>query len=128
MFARLEDPTYGQKKRKVKKTRKIKESSGSENEAEVIQQNSGKCTSDSTSLERTEGSPEHQTPPSEVHDDSASGNDELARVTLEADRHATSHIGAILFPLVLGFALRTLIMDKHASWYSWVITTLTGCV
>jgi hypothetical protein len=55
-------------------------------------------------------------------------SDELTKISLEADRYATNHLGAIIFPLILGFAIRTLVMDKHASWYSWVITTLTGCV
>jgi hypothetical protein len=62
----------------------------------------------------------------EIKEQTAS--DELAKITLEADRYATTHLGALLFPLIIGFAIRTLIMDKHASWYSWVITTLTSCV
>lgn len=60
--------------------------------------------------------------------ESDQASDELAKITLEADRYATTHLGAILFPLIVGFAIRTLIMDKHASWYSWMITTLTSCV
>jgi hypothetical protein len=58
----------------------------------------------------------------------AEENYELARVTLEADRYATTHLGALIFPLIVGFAIRTLVMDKHASWYSWIITTLTSSV
>jgi hypothetical protein len=54
--------------------------------------------------------------------------EELAKITLETDRYATTNLGAILFPLIVGFAVRTLVMDKHASWYSWLITTLTTCV
>lgn len=55
-------------------------------------------------------------------------SEELAKITLEADRYATTNLGAILFPLIVGFAVHTLVMDKHASWYSWLITTLTSCV
>jgi hypothetical protein len=58
----------------------------------------------------------------------AAASEELAKLTLEADRYATTHLGAILFPLIVGFAVRTLVMDKHSSWYSWLITTLTSCV
>lgn len=61
-------------------------------------------------------------------DTDQAASDELAKITLEADRYATTHLGAILVPLIVGFAIRTLIMDKHASWYSWIITTLTSCV
>ena len=42
--------------------------------------------------------------------------DELTRVTLEADRVATSQLGLVLFPVAVGFTLRTLIADKHATW------------
>ena len=54
--------------------------------------------------------------------------DELTLVTLQADRYATTHLGAILFPLIVGFSIYTLIMNKHSSWYSWGITTLTSSV
>ena len=52
----------------------------------------------------------------------------LARVTLEADRLAAGHLSAVLLPLVVGLAAKSLIMDKHAAWYSWFIGALTGCV
>jgi len=52
----------------------------------------------------------------------------LERVSLEADRFATSHMSAVLLPLALGFIVRTLIYDKYSSWYSWGIGSLTGCV
>jgi hypothetical protein len=41
----------------------------------------------------------------------------LTQVTIEADRVATYHLGTILFPLAVGFALRSLIMEKHSTWY-----------
>ena len=31
-----------------------------------------------------------------------------------------------LFPLVCGFALRSLVMEQHHGWYSWAIAALTG--
>jgi hypothetical protein len=52
----------------------------------------------------------------------------LSRVSIEADRYATVHLSAILFPLLIGFAIKSLMMNKYSSWYSWFITTLTGCV
>lgn len=54
--------------------------------------------------------------------------DRLAKVSLDADRIATVHLGAVLLPLIVGVAAKTLIMDKHASWYSWILATLTSCV
>ena len=55
-------------------------------------------------------------------------DERLAQVSQQADRVAMSHLGAVLLPLVVGVAAKTLIMDKHASWYSWVLATLTSCV
>jgi hypothetical protein len=52
----------------------------------------------------------------------------LAQVTLAADRVAIFYLGLSFLPLVVGFSLYTLIMNKHLSWYSWVLTTLTTCV
>ena len=56
------------------------------------------------------------------------GIDTLTRVTLEADRFSTFYISAALLPLVLLFTLRSLLYEKHASWYSWAIGALTGSV
>jgi hypothetical protein len=52
----------------------------------------------------------------------------LERITLEADRFATTHLSSVLLPLALGVILRSLIYDKHASWYSFFISSLTGSV
>lgn len=57
-----------------------------------------------------------------------SGDDQLAKVSLEADRVATIFLGSALLPIVLIFILRSLIYEKHASWYSWAIGSLTGSV
>eukprot|EP01041_Mallomonas_annulata_P001211 gene1211-2358_t len=53
---------------------------------------------------------------------------QMAKTTLEADRQATLHLSALLLPLVLGLAAKSLVMDKHPSWYSWGIGALTACV
>lgn len=79
-----------------------------------------------TRLEKKKIASENKEDSTTENTDSAS--DELTQVTLQADRYATTHLGAILFPLIVGFAIYTLIMDKHSSWYSWGITTLTSCV
>lgn len=53
---------------------------------------------------------------------------DLAAVTLTADRVALYYLGLFFVPLVTGFSIFTLLMNKHLSWYSWVLTTLTTCV
>lgn len=52
----------------------------------------------------------------------------LTRVTLEADRLATTHLSLLLLPVTLGFTLRSLICDKHGGWYSWGIGSACGAV
>jgi hypothetical protein len=146
VMLRLEDPeNYG--KKKVRKSRKEKErekelkrlkeeqEQQEEEEEEERGEDQGKADTKAAGTstqedKKTAGSDSKSTGDVAMvtTDSEAYTSDELARVTLEADRLATSHIGAVLFPLVIGFALRTLIMDKHGSWYSWLITTLTGCV
>eukprot|EP01036_Dinobryon_divergens_P028417 gene28417-37356_t len=54
--------------------------------------------------------------------------DKLTAVTLEADRFATTYLSLLLFPLVIGFAVNSLVNEKHLSWYSWGIGALTSCV
>lgn len=54
--------------------------------------------------------------------------EKLARATLEADRFATHYIGSALIPLVLALVVRSLVYDRHKSWYSWFIGSLTSCV
>jgi hypothetical protein len=43
-------------------------------------------------------------------------------------RFATTYISALMIPIVIGISLRSLIYVKHATWYSWGIGALTGCV
>ena len=52
----------------------------------------------------------------------------LAQVTLEADRYATEYLGRFLLPIILAMAVRSLIYDKHISWYSYSIGVLTAFV
>ena len=54
--------------------------------------------------------------------------DRLTQVTLEADRFATRGLLALFSPILLVFVLRSLMYEKHASWYSWAIGALTSCV
>lgn len=58
----------------------------------------------------------------------ADPSDELARISLEADRSASYYLGSILAPVVLAYVAKSLIFDKHSSWYSWLISSLTSCV
>jgi uncharacterized protein YdaU (DUF1376 family) len=54
---------------------------------------------------------------------------EVARKTAETmkvDSIAISHLSLALFPLVIGFSLKSLVMEEHHSWYSWFIASLTG--
>jgi hypothetical protein len=53
---------------------------------------------------------------------------ELTKATLEADFMATFHIAAMFLPLGVGSIIKSLVFDKHLSWYSWFIGALTGCV
>jgi len=52
----------------------------------------------------------------------------LEKVTLDADETATKYIGSFLIPIVIGFIVRSLIYDKHKSWYSFSISSLCGFV
>jgi hypothetical protein len=61
-------------------------------------------------------------------EDAAKSQAELTRVTLEADFQATYHLVAVFLPLCLGSIVKSLVIDKHASWYSWAIGSMTACV
>lgn len=37
-------------------------------------------------------------------------------------------MSALLMPLVLGMALRSLVCDEHEGWYAWLITAAVGAV
>lgn len=48
--------------------------------------------------------------------------------TKEYDEQATRYLSYLLFPLVGGYAVWSLVYQTHKSWYSWVVTSLTGAV
>lgn len=49
-------------------------------------------------------------------------------MALQYDDIATNHMLYILYPLVGGYAVYSLMYDRHRSWYSWVLSSLTGFV
>ena len=44
------------------------------------------------------------------------------------DQQAIKHLTLVLLPIVIGFSLRSLVNEQHASWYSWFLASLTGTV
>lgn len=48
--------------------------------------------------------------------------------TYEYDKIATSHLMFALIPLIIGFAMHSLVTSTHKSWYSFVVTTGVGFV
>eukprot|EP01094_Clydonella_sp_ATCC50884_P001784 TRINITY_DN11339_c0_g1_i2.p1 TRINITY_DN11339_c0_g1~~TRINITY_DN11339_c0_g1_i2.p1 ORF type:complete len:620 (-),score=162.83 TRINITY_DN11339_c0_g1_i2:29-1888(-) len=48
--------------------------------------------------------------------------------TSEYDRLAFKYLSWVLFPLVILYAIYSLMYDTHRSWYSWVLGSLTGAV
>lgn len=44
------------------------------------------------------------------------------------DEVATSHMLFVLAPMVAGYALYSLLYEKHRSWYSWALTSTTGFI
>ncbi|CCI46803.1 unnamed protein product [Albugo candida] len=56
-----------------------------------------------------------------------SRDDELLK-TSQADAMATSHMMFALIPLIVGYAMYSLLYKRHRNWYSWSIGSLTGAV
>jgi len=48
--------------------------------------------------------------------------------TKEIDDLAMKYLSWVLYPLVFGYAVYSLIYQSHKSWYSWILSSLTGCV
>lgn len=48
--------------------------------------------------------------------------------TKQYDDEAISNLGALLFPLMVGYAMYSLFYAKHKSWYSWVLSSMVGFV
>lgn len=38
------------------------------------------------------------------------------------------YLSYVLYPLVIGYAIYTLIYETHKSWYSWILNSLVGAV
>lgn len=49
-------------------------------------------------------------------------------ITAQADSIAMTTLSLLFIPLLFGYAMFSLIFEKHSSWYRWVITTLTSSV
>eukprot|EP00897_Mesotaenium_endlicherianum_P010270 jgi/Mesen1/9271/ME000060S08709 len=48
--------------------------------------------------------------------------------TKEYDELASKYLSYSLYPLVGGYAIYSLVYQTHKSWYSWILSSLTGCV
>lgn len=48
--------------------------------------------------------------------------------TKEYDDLAMVYLSYVLYPLVIGYSIYSLIYESHKSWYSWILSSLTGCV
>lgn len=49
-------------------------------------------------------------------------------VTKEYDEIATAHLMYIVLPLMVGYAMYSLLQQQHKGWYSWILTSLVGFV
>ncbi|CAN0448573.1 unnamed protein product, partial [Discosporangium mesarthrocarpum] len=45
--------------------------------------------------------------------------------TMQYDRVAIVYLSLLLLPVVVGFSAKGLIIDRHPSWYSWALQSLT---
>eukprot|EP00696_Hemimastix_kukwesjijk_P015269 gnl/Hemi2/3452_TR1199_c0_g1_i1.p1 gnl/Hemi2/3452_TR1199_c0_g1~~gnl/Hemi2/3452_TR1199_c0_g1_i1.p1 ORF type:complete len:634 (-),score=89.39 gnl/Hemi2/3452_TR1199_c0_g1_i1:91-1833(-) len=48
--------------------------------------------------------------------------------TKEYDALAMQYLSYVLYPLVVGYAIYSLMYETHKSWYSWIINSLVGCI
>ena len=46
----------------------------------------------------------------------------------EYDDKAMYYISYVLYPLIIGYASFSLVHISHKSWYSWLLSSLTGAV
>jgi len=51
-----------------------------------------------------------------------------ASETKQYDIVAMRYLSYALYPLIIGYALYSLTYETHKSWYSWILSSLTGCV
>ena len=70
--------------------------------------------------------------PKEVATDSegkgVTAQDQLMLLTIKYDREAMRLMAYLLYPLVLCYAVYSLMYNSHKSWYSFILTTLVGSV
>jgi hypothetical protein len=95
---------------------------------ERLETHAGENSEESDSIAKSDESDEKSEKELKISRERLENENKLAQVTLAADRVAIFYLGLSFLPLVVGFSLYTLIMNKHLSWYSWVLTTLTTCV
>jgi Cleft lip and palate transmembrane protein 1 (CLPTM1) len=48
--------------------------------------------------------------------------------TRRHDETAMRYLSYVLYPLVIGYGVYTLLYEEHKGWYSWLLSTLTGAV
>jgi len=48
--------------------------------------------------------------------------------TKELDDQAMKYMSFIIYPLVVGYSIYSLIYETHKSWYSWILSSLVGAV
>ena len=48
--------------------------------------------------------------------------------TKQYDEEATRYLSYVLYPLVIGYAIYSLVYKTHNSWYSWILNSLVGAV
>ena len=49
-------------------------------------------------------------------------------MTAKYDAEAMRYLAWVLYPLVLGYGVYSLMYKAHKSWYSWVLNSLVGAV
>mmetsp|Transcript_13857 Transcript_13857/g.24278 ORF Transcript_13857/g.24278 Transcript_13857/m.24278 type:complete len:620 (+) Transcript_13857:140-1999(+) len=49
-------------------------------------------------------------------------------MTKQYDKEASQYLSYALYPLVLGYAIYSLMYKSHKSWYSWILNSLVGAV
>ena len=53
---------------------------------------------------------------------------DLHSLSMECDRIATKRLGLVFLPMVIAYALYSLLRENHSGWYSWLITSASSAV
>lgn len=48
--------------------------------------------------------------------------------TAEYDAQAMTYLSYVMFPCILAYSVYSVYYNEHKGWYSFVLTTLVGCV